>query len=83
MLLLVAVQQRPTWIVGHHVEFDRLIARHAYHIFADARGRLPLHIDELKAMPMQVHRMHVAAVVAEQDTLAFPPVHEQGSSVRP
>ena len=84
MILVVAVKQRQSRIVGHEIDLDRAESRHIDRIFHHACGRLVANLGHLERVTMQVDRMVVAALVGHRETIAFSGLSgEQRIGIRP
>ena len=83
MLLHVTVQEGGAGIIRDKVHFDDLVLRDVYDILHDARRRGAGEVHQLETVAMQVHRVHVAAVVVEDEPIALAAFDRQGIGIRP
>ena len=70
VILLVAVEECLTWVVGHKLYLDGSTGAHQHHILAHA-GDLTAVLDpaDLKCVPMQMHGMVVHAFILHDQTV--------------
>ena len=71
MILMVAMKQCRTWIVGHKIDLDSAEPRHVNGILHHTRGRLLAHLGNFKGMTVQMNGMVVAALVAHDEPIAL------------
>jgi hypothetical protein len=70
VILMMAMEERVTGMIGDEVDLRGGIARHADRILQHAGGRLVADPGELECMPVHVDGMLVAAVVVHDEAIA-------------
>src|SRR3569833_1428579 len=67
----MAVKQTQARLVGQEVDARPAVQGNHYSVFHDATGGLPVHVDELEEMTMQMNRMRVIRSIAEVEPIAL------------
>ena len=84
MVLMVAMKQRRTRVVGDEIDFRRSKSDHVERVFHQPRCRLVVDLGHLEGMPVKVDRVCVSAIVFHDEGVAFATFdREQRVCVRP
>src|SRR5215475_4027948 len=75
MELLMAVEERQSWLGGRYIHFHLLPGRHDDDILPDTRHRLAAYADHFESMAVQVNGVVVRALVVEQPPVPAVSLH--------
>src|SRR5579863_4244011 len=79
---LMAVKKRVPRIVRREVDFDNLIGVHDHRVLQNAGCDLAVYFRQFKAVPMQVQRVSVVAVVSKDHAISFSGLNHQWIRMR-
>ena len=74
MVLMVAMKQRWTRVVGDEIDFRSRESNHVERVFHQPRCRLVADLGHLEGMPVQVDGVRVAAVVFHDEAVSLAPL---------